>query len=75
MIGVWQWLESIFAISGAPSGPINISTKEDDRITVAKLAVDPAARNALLEIRFANQKARPRRFALAANTPPRARSR
>ena len=66
MVGLWRWLESIFATTapGTNSGQGSFSPDDADPITVGKLAIDAAARNALLEIHFGDIKDRrtPRRF-------------
>lgn len=67
MFSVWRWLETLFATTapGTNSGQSSFSQDDADPTTVGKLAIDPAARNALLEIHFGDIKDRraPRRFA------------
>jgi hypothetical protein len=67
MIGVWHWFGSIFATTapGTNSGQHSLSQDDAGPATVGKLAIDAAARNALLEIHFGDIKDRrsPRRFA------------
>jgi len=72
MIGVWRWFESIFA-SEAPatiSGRYSLSQNELSPAAVGKLAIDTAARNALLEVHFGELKIE-RRAARRFARPPR----